>query len=179
MADQCTGSVKIDLQWVLKEVLADSREFKHAGAQRFDKSWADGTGVDANDKLWFSTGSLAATTNLDLDLAGGLNFSLFGTNVGISFAKVKLIVVWVKSTTTGDKLLVGPNASGTPLSNHILTPWNNEEESVNVVGADSFLMLPSMKDGFAVTAGTGDLLRIRNPGAGAVTYEILIVGTSA
>jgi hypothetical protein len=33
--------------------------------------------------------------------------------------------------------------------------------------------------GYLVTAGTGDVLRITNGGAGAVTYDIAIVGASA
>jgi hypothetical protein len=40
-------------------------------------------------------------------------------------------------------------------------------------------LLSNKKDGWTVTAGTGDILRIRNPGANPITYQVAIVGTSA
>jgi len=180
MAITMTSAVKATIEWLMKDTLTDGTVIQDQGsAMLFNKTLATGTAVDTADRVWHKKQSIGATTNLDLDLSGGSSLSIFGTNVDITFVKIKSIFIKNHSTTSGDELRVGPNASGTPLSAHILTPFNAVNTAVVVVGADSAMVLASCKDGWAVTATTADLLRIRNPGANAIECTIVIIGTSA
>lgn len=180
MADVLSGAFKLALAGAqLIDTLANGETVTRSLSLAFSHTIADGTGASQMDKAWYGSGSIAATTNLDLDVAGGLTLSIFGTNVDVTFAKVKLIVIKNTTATTSLPLLVGPNASGTPLGTHFLGPWNAVNTGVNVIGPSSVFVAANFVDGFPIVAGTTDVLRIRNGNGSAVTYEALIMGTSA
>jgi hypothetical protein len=99
---------------------------------------------------------------------------VFGSVLSIGFAKVKALLIVNAATTAGDKLRLDSS-----VANGFRTPFAGSAASLLEIGPDSPLLLASKKDGWTVTAGTGDILRIHNPGANPVTYKIAIVGTSA
>ena len=105
--------------------------------------------------------------------AGGLANAIYGSIVTYNFAKVKAILVVNLSATAADVLRVGGAGAGVAFA----TPFNGSATAQLEVPAEGCLLLVNKKNGWAVTAGTGDILRIQNPGASAINYRIAIVGT--
>jgi hypothetical protein len=92
----------------------------------------------------------------------------------ISFARVKLIFISLTTTTAGYTLEIGGNAS-----NQFATPFADATDKI-VVRAGGFLCLAAPDvTAYAVTAGTGDILKINNPNGASVTYDVIIIGATA
>ena len=140
---------------------------------KFQQSVVDvlssGTGLDNADLVFHDSRTLAATSE-DLDLAASLSDSFGNT---LTFVKVKGIFIKNTSTTAGDILSVGGAAA-----NQFINWVGNSSDIINI-GPDGVLFLwdPSLA-AYAVTAGTGDLLKI-DAGGNTITYEIIIIGTDA
>jgi hypothetical protein len=132
-----------------------------------------GTGAGQADKIFSDTRTLAASGTEDLDLAGVLT-DAFGAS--ITFVKIKALIISAAAGNTNN-VLVGGVAAGLA---SILTP---AATGVAVVrpGA-TFAVFAGQADaaGYAVTATTADLLHIVNSaGSTTVTYDVIIIGTSA
>lgn len=129
---------------------------------------ADGTGNNQASKVWRSTRQLAASANESLDLAGVLTDALGAV---ITFATIKVILVFAKATNTNDVIL------GNAASNQFVGPFGAAAHTAAVRpgGAAAFF---APKTGWTVTAGTGDLLKVLNGGGSTVVdYDIVIAGT--
>ncbi len=132
-------------------------------------SIASGTGSDQADVIWSDTRTVAASTTEDLDLAGGGLTDPLG--VAFAPAKVKLIVVCAAVGNT-NSVVVGGDVNSVPFLSTAATTVS--------VQPGGCLALLNQKTGIAVTAGTGDILQVANSGAGtSVTYDVLVIGTSA
>lgn len=135
-------------------------------------SLASGTGAGQADRLFSDRRTLAASATEDLDLAGVL-LDAFGST--ITFARVKGLVI-AAAAGNSNNVVVGnasSNAWATLLgATHTLTLRPGAFVAVGTGAADA--------TGYAVTASTGDLLKVANSGAGSsVTYDIHIIGCSA
>jgi hypothetical protein len=171
MAKSLTASVDLRLAWEHSNT-PDSggpiiKDFNNLA---LTDSFADGTGIDSADLLWHDVRTLATGVSEDLDLAGGVT-DQFGATV--TFARVRGLAIRNQTTTAGHILEVGGASS-----NDWLT-WLGATGDVVKVGPDGCLFLwnPSAA-AFAVTAGTGDLLKINNAGAADTTYQIVVIGAS-
>ena len=132
---------------------------------------SSGTGANQADMLWYGQRTLAASTSEDLDLAGSLSDS-FGTT--LTFARVKAIVIYAASTN-GALIQVGGAAA-----NGFVNWVASATDIINVRAGGTFAMIAPDATAYAVTAGTGDLLKIANTdGAASATYDIYIIGASA
>lgn len=169
-------SLKVSLRALVEAVLESGIGGVAGGAQISAlnelQSFANGTASGQMDLVYYGERTLAATANETLDLAGSLK-DLF--NNTLSFVKVKLIAVKVTTTTAG-ALEFGPNSSnGAGIGGF----WKAAANKNRINNNGSFLLLYD-PDGFTVTASTADLLYAENThGSNAVTYRILIGGTSA
>ena len=170
MAVTLNCTLRASLQWALLDTLDLSTVGDQATLQ-YSQNIANGTAVSTADLIWHDTRTLAAAANDDLDL-NALTQSIFGTTVTKAILKVKAIVIAVTTTTSGYYLKVG--ASG---GNEWIAAFGATGDLVKV-GANSVLVLSNLVDGWAVVNGATDLLRINNPSAGPVTYNIAILGTS-
>jgi len=135
-------------------------------------SWTvtDGTGSSQADIVFRDQRTLAASTSENLDLAGDLT-DAYGTT--LTFVDVKMLYVSAASTN-GANIVVGGAAS-----NAFVGAFADATDKVNLP-ASAWLKWVNPIDGYAVTAGTGDILKIENSdGAATATYDIVIVGTSA
>jgi hypothetical protein len=131
-----------------------------------------GTGAGNADRVFSDRRTLAASGTEDLDLAGVL-VDAFGAT--ITFARIKGIVI-AAAAGNSNNVVVGAAASNpwaTLLgATHTLTLRPGAFVAVGTGAADA--------TGYAVTASTGDLLKVANSGAGtSVTYDIHIIGASA
>lgn len=130
-------------------------------------SQASGTTSGKQDLLWEDTASLVATT-ADIDLAGSLT-DKFGA--AATFVEVTRLVIKNNATTTGYNLTVGGG------SNPWIT-WLKATGDGIVIAPGGTFVLDNPIDGYAVTATTGDILRL-DSGANTVSYTIQILGRSA
>jgi hypothetical protein len=132
----------------------------------------DGTAAGQANKVFHDRRTLAASATEDLDLAGVL---LDAYGAAITFARVKGIIISAAAA----------NANNVVVGNATSNGWATLLSATGTVtlrpGA-SFCAFAGAADGtgWAVTAGTGDLLKVANSGAGtSVEYDIVIVGASA
>lgn len=136
----------------------------------FNDSLASGVAIDAADLIYVSLDTaLTGSGTANLDVAGGLTDVFTAT---LTLIKVKLLYIHNKSTTAGNTIIVGNGANpllvfGTGAHTHTIGP-----------NGKLLIWEPSLA-GKAVTATTGDNLLITNGTANAVTYDIVIVGTSS
>jgi hypothetical protein len=134
---------------------------------------ASGTAVGQADKVWHDQRTIGASGSEDLDLAGVLT-DAFGAS--LTFVKLKGLIVAAAAGNTNNVVLGGAaNAIASflsPAATGLLT----------IRPGTVFALLTGSADatGYAVTAGTGDLLHVANSGAGtSVTYDVIVIGTSA
>jgi len=171
MADTLTSQIKASLNWLFQESL-DLATVADDAKLEYDKSFADGTAADQADKVWHDSRTLGVGANDDLDLNALAN-TIFGSTVTINFAKVKAILIVNTATTAGEDLTVGGAAA------QEWTAWVGAAGDKVRIPADSCLLITNRKNGWTVTNGASDTLRITNAGTGSITYKIAILGTSA
>lgn len=132
---------------------------------------ANGTGANQADRIFHDSRTLAASANEDLDLAGVLT-DAFG--VTLTFARIKTLIVAADAGNTNNVIV------GAAATNAFVNWVGAATHTVTVRPGGVLLLAGSDATAYAVTAGTGDLLRIANSGAGtSVTYSIVLVGASA
>jgi len=132
---------------------------------------ANGTTSGLADLVWSQSGRVVNNgANDDIDVSGALAVT-FGGN----FTPVRIVGLYIKNRTTltGNKLVVGNGA------NPFFSGLFGTGAHVITVGPGGSLLWTSQVDPATPAGGTGDILRINNPGSAPITYDILIVGRSA
>jgi hypothetical protein len=120
------------------------------------------------DILWADERTIAASSSENLDLAGVLSGLLGGS---VTAAEIVAIYIEANAANTNDVQVFGAasNAFNGPLSG--TTPKLT-------VGPGDCALITNLK-GWAVTAGTGDIVLVGNSGSGTgVTYKIVLIGRS-
>jgi hypothetical protein len=148
-------------------------DFTDAGAPPVASKtdFANGTGSGQADVVWSSKGrSLAQGLTENLDLNGGALVDAFGN--AVVFATIKAIYIKQKTGAAGTTLVIGGVAAVVPIfgaTTHTLAIGPGDEICLK------------RDPGIVVTASTGDLLRFTSGSTtlGTLTYDILIIGTSA
>lgn len=131
----------------------------------------NGTGANAADRLYMDSNTLAASANVDVDLAGSLTDAL---GAALSFARVKAMFLRANSANSNNVVIGGA------ASNQFVGPFGAAAHTFAVKPGGFLGWIAPDATGWPVTAGTGDLLRIANSGAGSsVTYDVVIIGASA
>ena len=132
-----------------------------------NKTLADGTGADQANQVFSDQRTLAGSANEELDLSGSL-VDAFGNT--IAFTKIKAIIISAAAANGGDIQVGGSASNG-------FDSWVGAAGDLVVVQPDgAFVLVAPGVNGYAVTAGTGDLLKITNTDASPVTYDITIIG---
>jgi hypothetical protein len=132
------------------------------------QAFANGTGNNQADKLFHDKRSLGDGASEDLDLAGSLS-DVFGAV--LAFVKIKGIIIQNLSTT---QILTIGGAAANALLNWVA----DASDKINIPPGGAFCLFAPLA-GFAVTAGTGDILKVANSAGAACDYNIWIIGTSA
>ena len=130
-----------------------------------------GTGAGKADLRFTDTRTLTASSTEDLDLAGVLT-DAFG--VALTFVKIKGLFISAAAANTNN-VIVGAAASNAWAAllgaTHTLTLRPGTTFGLMAGAADATT--------YAVTAGTGDLLKVANSAGGtSVSYDILLIGSS-
>ena len=131
---------------------------------------ATGTGANQADLIFSDTRTLAASGTEDLDVAGGLT-DIYGAT--LTYARVKAILVHAASGNTNNVNVTRPAANGVPI-------FLAAGDGLPVRPDGNLYLIAPDATGYAVTAGTGDLITFTNSAAGtSVTYDVVIIGASA
>jgi len=172
-------SARIRFEAILSKDLDLDVTSKAALAREFNLAFDDGTGEDEVDLVWFDSISLAAGADTDIDLSGSLT-DPWGDSV--SFAKIRGLFIKNASTTDAEiQFGGGDGGDGT-------NAWDTWITSTAADGSEAVKVPPGWTwgaahtgtGGYAVTANTGDILRIKNnDGALAAIVEVVILGISA
>lgn len=135
-------------------------------------SLASGTGAGQADLVFSDRRTLAASGTEDLDLAGSL-IGAYGNT--LTYARIKGLYVAASAANTNNVVI------GNAASNAWATLLNATGTVTLRPGAALLAMAgPNDATGYAVTAGTGDLLHVINSASGSsVTYDVVVIGASA
>lgn len=167
MAETFNGTTKIVVDALLQGGF-DVGTGRHSVDTNYSTTFANGTAANQANQMWTDTRTISASSDDDLDLAGVLT-NAFGTT--LTFTSIKAIVVKASSANTND-LIIGGSAT-----NPFETFLGGTNPSVLVVPGGSFAIVNPEATGYAVTAGTGDILRFTNAAGGTtVEYDVIIVG---
>lgn len=129
-----------------------------------------GTSSGNADRIFMDTRTLSASSTENLDLAGGLTDPLGAT---LTFVTIKAIYVKAASANTNNVVVGGAG------SNTLLGIFSDATDKI-VVKPGGVFMWVAPATGATVTASTGDILLVANSSSGtSVTYDIVIIGTSA
>src|SRR4051812_36623193 len=132
-------------------------------------SMATGTATGKADVCWSDTRTVTASGTDALDLAGSLTGLLGGT---LTIVKLKALYVKAAAANTNNCRLNRPASNGVPL-------FLAASDGIDILPGGVFLWV-APGAGVTVTAATGDLINIDNSSSGtSVTYDVIIVGTSA
>jgi hypothetical protein len=141
-----------------------------ANLQRsYGASLTDGAAAGMANVAWWSSRTLTASSTETLDFAGTL-LDRFGAV--ITFARLKVLVVYALPTNTNNVIIGGGTTTFTGLfgaTTHTTILRPGTVWSVVTGVADAI--------GYAVTAGSTDLLQVANSSSGSsVVYEIAAIG---
>lgn len=130
----------------------------------------NGTGANTADLMFHDQRTLSASGTEDLDLAGVLA-SPFGAT--LTFVELRAILISAASANTNNVNVTRPASNGVPL-------FLAAGDGIAVPPGGVFMWSCPADGKVTVTASTGDLLTITNSaGSTSVTYDVVIIGTSA
>lgn len=170
MSQSITANIKLSVGAALTEPL-DIGTASHTLDFIKSYSLANGAGANQAQQMFTDRRTLAASASENLDLAGVLE-NAFGTP--LEFDKIKALVVCAAKENTND-VVVGGHATAA-----CAAFFGDVTDTVKVKPGGMVAFVAPNADGYAVTAGTADMLTVTNGGAGTgVTYDIIVIGTAA
>lgn len=135
---------------------------------------ANGTGAGQVDLVYAEEREIASASNLDLDLAGGLEDGLGNT---LTFAElVAVAIVNQAEDGTANTTAITVGGGSNPFDGF----WGTAGDQIVLNPGDGFMVWGSGAAGIgAVVASTGDILRIANASGAAAKVQVMILGRSA
>ena len=151
--------------------VVDIGDVAHSLSYNPSVTLTDGTGANQINRIYADTITLAASATQDIDLAGTLVDAIGQT---VTFARVKGILIRTASANTNNVIVGGASSNG-------FITWVGGATHTVTVRPGGFLAIAAPDaTAYAVTAGTGDLLRVANSSSGSsVTFDLVIVGATA
>lgn len=160
------------IRTLISSVLSAALDLGSARSEvQYDRSVVldNGTGANQADQVWHDTRTLTTGANETLDLNGGLTNAL---GASVTFTKVKQLYIRNKGTTA---LTIGNAGGGV---NAWATPFGAATHTIKVQPGGELNLIAPDAAGFAVTPGTGDLLKIENAAGASCDYDIVIIGVN-
>lgn len=171
MATTLTASVSVKVSGKLVEGALDVGAAQYSFNDTITEAFADGSGANQAHKVFADTRTITASSNDDLDFAGGLTD---GLGNAITFTSVKGLIVTAADANTNNVVIGGEG------TNPFSSMFSDATDKLVVKPGGTVVLLAPGATGYAVTASTGDILRIANGGAGtSVTYTIYVIGETS
>lgn len=165
-----------DMSFALRAA-GDYNGLNDLGSARFElaQDWSlqlsSGTGSNQFDRMYSDNVSIAASSNLDLDLRGGLT-DPFGATLNI----VELRAILIRSRSTNLNNL----GIGGTVTNQLTGIFSDASDQLILRPGEVFFKGIFPDGAVTLTAGTADLLRLTNlAGTNTISVDVLIFGTSA
>lgn len=134
----------------------------------FDRTYTNGSGAQQATIYFANSYTIAGAANQDIDLTGALTDDMGQT---VSNAVIKELLVAIDTPDGVMSVRVGPqgvaNAWQGPFGGTVATSYETVYDVQRWTNS---------WNGWAVTAGTGDILRLNNPGGTAITVHVVILG---
>jgi hypothetical protein len=173
-----TKAIKVALSYDYENVLTMGNTVA-SNQHTYSKSMTNGTGGSGTADLVYSTSTtIAASSSSNIDLAGSLT-DFFGNT--LTFARIKILCVELTNDTTASSIKVG-GASSNGFANWIGSAgtFATDQPYVRVRNGGILLLGCTDGTGYAVTAGTADILKLTNEdGANTATIHLTIIGSTA
>jgi hypothetical protein len=135
--------------------------------QQFRQAFDTGGGQDQAQIAFGDQRPLTASQTDTLDLAGGLTGGLGGA---LTFTALKELFLWADPTNTGDLRV------GKALANCFVGPFGASAIGILLPPGGIIHLRNPTAAGWAVTAGTGDLMTVENLVAAAANYTAILIG---
>ena len=147
------------------------------GQIEFAKSLSHGILADQANLCYFAERTIASASNDDLDLSGVLT-DAFGDT--LANAKLKLILILNRARDASEAANTTDLTIGGG-SNPFVGILGGTAPTIGPIKPGGFVMIgASHLDGIgAVTAGTGDILRIANSSGASAKYVVGLIGAAA
>lgn len=126
----------------------------------------DGTGANQATVMWSDTRTLSSGSSESLDLSGSSLQDAFGANIALT--TIKGIILYSNAANTVN-LTIGN------VTNGLATIFGAATQSLTLHPGELLVKWTPNATGYAVTAGTADLLKITN-GAASSVYDVIIIG---
>lgn len=130
---------------------------------------ANGVAVNQANVLFSNTYAITTGATQSLDLAGGGLTDAFG--VALAPARVKCVVITASSSNTTNLTILG-SANAVPILNTAAT-------TMTLTPGGIFLACNPSATGWAVTAGTGDIVQIVNAAGATANADVVLIGASS
>lgn len=160
---ELTGTISVKY----KGAYSDSPDIgilSHAFAELFSNTLTNGTGANQANTIFSDNRSISG--NDDIDLAGGLTDSFGNT---LTYTSVKAIIIKAADANSANIIM------GAEGANPFATIFNDATDAILIPPGGMFVLTNPAADGFAVTAGTGDILRFA-PASGTQAFDLIIIG---
>jgi hypothetical protein len=171
MAKTLSSGSRAGLNWTYTNTVVGTGDVANTNSFNYSATLTSGTAASQADLLYTAQVTVAASGTQDFDLAGSLA-DAFGAT--LTFARVKMVIMVPDSTNTASGFKVG-------LGSNPFLGWFGgtlPTESVDKTGV--FFKSRTDVTGWAVTAGTADILRVTNlDGANSLVLNVAVVGASA
>jgi hypothetical protein len=172
MATTFSATLKVDVRATRKDTsdLGSAVETVQAGVGDFDAislSLTTGTGSGQGNRLWSDERTVLSGANDDIDLVGGLTDT---AGASFSFAKIRWVVIELDTPVTGVNLVFKGSTATNPAA-----LWKASATADENIA--SLLVRTADVDGWTVTGGASDILRLTASG-GNITYRIFVAGNS-
>jgi hypothetical protein len=143
----------------------DTVVFGKGGLQTLTQTLSDGTGANKANKMYAATVSLAAAATTTLVLSDG---SLVQDGQSVAFTIVRRVLIALRTPATGVKLRLG--GAGT----HPWAPWWSDQTITE--DFPYIFWRAGDIDGFAVSSGSHDQLKVANPSGSTQAADLVLVG---
>jgi hypothetical protein len=170
MAD-LTANLTAMIDWAASRANGDDfANSVYADRLRDIQSLTFGTASSMVDNIYVATRTVHLATLTDnLDLSGSL-LNPFGEV--INFSRIKGIMIVNRSEVLNDNLVVGNSGASAWVA-----PFRASSTEGDTIHCGGVWLRTAPLDGYLVTAGTRDNLRITHAGVSSdITYDIVIIG---
>lgn len=179
MTTSLSSVTKLKLTWDFQNTL-DLVTVADKSSYTESQALSNGTGDDQANDMWHDRRTVtAASPNDDLDLAGVLA-NVFGET--LTFTTIRQLLVVNKGVpnadhdawtpTTGEDLVIGDAPS-----NPIAALFDGDTDGKILLPSGGMFLATAPIDGWAVTPGSADTLRVAHSGSSDIDYDIIIIGT--
>lgn len=170
------SGIKAGFSWDMQKTTTFGANTVNSGSFSYASSFTSGTGAGAANHIYVTQATIAASGTLSIDLSN--TGTLDPLDAAVSFANIKMIYIEVvedpDAVATGSSISVGGD------TNAVSTIFGDASDKIKIQQGGCFQLSTPTSSGYAVTASTGDIIKIvNNDSTAAVIVRVAVVGEKA